>query len=42
VRDAIHADWTKLRTVPGTGGLLLAATALTVAAAFSIVKFAVL
>jgi ABC-2 type transport system permease protein len=31
VRDAIHAEWTKLRTVPGTGGLLLAATALTIA-----------
>jgi len=31
VRDAIHAEWTKLRTAPGTCGLLLAAVALTVA-----------
>jgi ABC-2 type transport system permease protein len=29
--DAIHAEWTKLRTTPGTGWLLLAAVALTVA-----------
>ncbi len=31
MRDAIHAEWTKLRTAPGTCGLLLAAVALTVA-----------
>jgi len=29
--DALHAEWTKLRTQPGTGWLLLAAAALTVA-----------
>jgi ABC-2 type transport system permease protein len=28
--DALHAEWTKLRTVPGPGWLLLAAIALTV------------
>jgi ABC-2 type transport system permease protein len=39
--DALHAEWTKLRTLPGTGWLLLAAAALTItvgaaaAAAFS-------
>jgi ABC-2 type transport system permease protein len=32
MRDALHAEWTKLRTAPGTLGLLLAAAALTVAA----------
>ena len=31
VRDAIHAEWTKLRTTPGTALLLLASVALTVA-----------
>jgi ABC-2 type transport system permease protein len=31
VRDAIHAEWTKLRTTPGTGALLLATVTLTVA-----------
>ena len=31
MRPALHAEWTKLRTVPGTGWLLLAAVALTVA-----------
>jgi len=30
-RDAVHAEWTKLRTLPGTGALLLAAAALTAA-----------
>jgi len=30
-RDALHAEWTKLRTAPGTIGLLIAAVALTVA-----------
>jgi ABC-2 type transport system permease protein len=30
-RQALHAEWTKLRTVPGTGWLLLATVALTVA-----------
>ena len=30
MRDALHAEWTKARTLPGTGGLLLAAVALTV------------
>ena len=30
-RDAVHAEWTKLRTLPGTGWLLLAAVALTAA-----------
>jgi ABC-2 type transport system permease protein len=29
--DALHAEWTKLRTLPGTGWLLLAAAALTIA-----------
>ncbi len=29
--DALHAEWTKLRTLPGTGWLLLAAAVLTVA-----------
>ena len=29
--DALHAEWTKLRTLPGTGWLLAAAVALTVA-----------
>jgi ABC-2 type transport system permease protein len=29
--DALHAEWTKLRTLPGTGWLLLAVAALTVA-----------
>ncbi|MFI5079466.1 MAG: ABC transporter permease [Streptosporangiales bacterium] len=31
LRDALHAEWTKLRTAPGTFGLLVAAVALTVA-----------
>ena len=31
VRQALHAEWTKLRTLAGTGWLLLAAVALTVA-----------
>ncbi len=31
MRTAVHAEWTKLRTLPGTGWLLLAAAALTVA-----------
>jgi ABC-2 type transport system permease protein len=31
VTDVAHAEWTKLRTLPGTGWLLLAAAALTVA-----------
>jgi ABC-2 type transport system permease protein len=31
LRDALHAEWTKLRTAPGTIGLLFAAAALTVA-----------
>ena len=31
MRDALHAEWTKLRTAAGTGWLLLAAVALTVA-----------
>ena len=31
VTDAVHAEWTKLRTLPGTGWLLLAAAALTAA-----------
>ena len=31
VRDALHAEWTKLRTVPGTVWLLLAIITLTVA-----------
>jgi ABC-2 type transport system permease protein len=30
-RDALHAEWTKLRTVPGPGWLLLAAIVLTAA-----------
>jgi ABC-2 type transport system permease protein len=29
--DTLHAEWTKLRTAPGTAGLLVAAVALTVA-----------
>ena len=29
--DALHAEWTKLRTLPGTGWLLVAAAALTAA-----------
>ncbi len=29
-RDALRAEWTKLRTLPGTGWLLLAAAALTI------------
>jgi ABC-2 type transport system permease protein len=31
LRGALHAEWTKLRTAPGTAGLLAAAAALTVA-----------
>jgi ABC-2 type transport system permease protein len=31
MREALHSEWTKLRTVPDTGWLLLAATAMTVA-----------
>jgi ABC-2 type transport system permease protein len=31
LRDALHAEWTKLRTVSSTGWLLLAAIALTIA-----------
>jgi ABC-2 type transport system permease protein len=31
LRDALHTEWTKLRTAPGTSWLLLAAIALTVA-----------
>jgi ABC-2 type transport system permease protein len=31
LRDALHAEWTKLRTAPGTVGLLVTAVALTVA-----------
>ena len=31
MRDAIHAEWTKLRTAPGTAWLLLAVVVLTVA-----------
>jgi ABC-2 type transport system permease protein len=31
LRDALHAEWTKLRTAPGTIGLLFAAAVLTVA-----------
>jgi ABC-2 type transport system permease protein len=31
LRDALRAEWTKLRTLPGTGWLLLAAAALTIA-----------
>jgi ABC-2 type transport system permease protein len=27
MRDALHAEWTKARTLPGIGGLLLAAVA---------------
>jgi ABC-2 type transport system permease protein len=30
MRDTLHAEWTKLRTAPGTGWLLAAAVALTV------------
>ena len=29
--DVVHAEWTKVRTLPGTGWLLLAAAALTAA-----------
>ena len=29
--DVVHAEWTKLRTLPGPGWLLLAAAALTAA-----------
>jgi ABC-2 type transport system permease protein len=29
--DAVHGEWTKLRTLPGTGWLLLAAAAVTIA-----------
>jgi ABC-2 type transport system permease protein len=36
--QAVHAEWTKLRTVPGTGWLLLGAAALT--AAFSVLAVA--
>ncbi|HSR86887.1 MAG TPA: ABC transporter permease, partial [Streptosporangiaceae bacterium] len=32
MRDAVHAEWTKLRTVPSTGWLLIAVIALTVGA----------
>jgi ABC-2 type transport system permease protein len=32
LREALHAEWTKLRTVPSTGWLLLTAIALTVGA----------
>ena len=31
MRDALHAEWTKARTVSAVGWLLLAAAALTVA-----------
>ncbi|WP_336216330.1 ABC transporter permease [Nonomuraea sp. LPB2021202275-12-8] len=31
MKPYLHAEWTKLRTLPGTGGLLLALVALTVA-----------
>jgi ABC-2 type transport system permease protein len=31
VTDVVHAEWTKLRTLPGTGWLLVAAAALTAA-----------
>jgi ABC-2 type transport system permease protein len=31
LRDALHAEWTKVRTMPGTGWLLLLAASLTVA-----------
>lgn len=31
LRDAVHAEWTKLRTVPATGPLLVATVGLTVA-----------
>jgi ABC-2 type transport system permease protein len=31
MRDALHAEWTKLRTLPGPGWLLLAVIALTAA-----------
>jgi ABC-2 type transport system permease protein len=30
MQDALRAEWTKARTLPGTGWLLLAAVALTV------------
>lgn len=32
MKDAVHAEWTKLRTVPSTGWLLIAVIALTVGA----------
>jgi ABC-2 type transport system permease protein len=32
MKDAVHAEWTKLRTVPSTGWLLIAVVALTVGA----------
>jgi ABC-2 type transport system permease protein len=32
MRQALHAEWTKLRTVPGPGWLLVAAMALTLVA----------
>jgi len=32
IRDVLHAEWTKLRTLPGTGWLLLAVITLTLAA----------
>ena len=35
--DAVHAEWTKLRTLPGTGWLLLAAAVLTASAAAALV-----
>lgn len=33
--EALHAEWTKLRTLPGTGWLLLAVAALTVAVSWA-------
>ena len=35
-RDALHAEWTKLRTLPGPGWLLPAAVALTIAVGASV------
>jgi ABC-2 type transport system permease protein len=35
-RDVLRAEWTKLRTLPGTGWLLLAAVALTIAVSAAI------
>jgi ABC-2 type transport system permease protein len=32
MKDAVHAEWTKLRTIPSTGWLLIAVVALTVGA----------